>query len=105
MSIKKLFTKERPAISVIVRSDSDRFDLHSACQGEYDVVLCVDGQVVNQAAPKHLVKLRHHLRQLLNRLDKPLQFPPADVLGGDVGGDLLVRYLKLHQGQMPIQLK
>jgi hypothetical protein len=34
--------------------------------------------VVDKAPPECLVKLRHHLRQLLHRLDKPLQFPPAD---------------------------
>jgi hypothetical protein len=45
-----------PLISAIVCSKSDHFHLHSACQGKYDVVLCVDGQVIDQAAPECLVK-------------------------------------------------
>jgi hypothetical protein len=37
--------------------------------------------VIDQAAPECLVKLRHHLRQLLDRLDEPIKFPPADTPG------------------------
>ena len=46
--------------------------------------------MIDQAASECLVKLRHHLRQLLDRLDEPLQFPPADTPGWNVGGGLLV---------------
>ena len=37
------------------------FDLHAAGHGEDDIVLRINGKVVDQAAPKRLVKLRHHL--------------------------------------------
>ena len=65
-------------------------DFHAAGHREHDVILAVHREVVNQAAPERLVEFRHHLRQLLHRQDEPLQFPPADALGGDVGGDLLI---------------
>ena len=40
--------------------------------------------------PERLVEFRYHLRQLLHRQDEPLQFPPADAIGGYVGCDLFV---------------
>ena len=65
-------------------------DFHAAGQGEHDVVLGVDSHVVYQPAPERLVKFRHHVRQLLHRLDEPVKLPPTDALLSNLLRDLLV---------------
>ena len=51
-----------------------RADLCSAWQCEPQVILAVDGDVGNQAAPHGFVELGHGFRQLLQSLDEAVKF-------------------------------
>ena len=48
-----------------------RLDFHPTRQGEDEVILGVDRQVVDQASPERLVEFRHHSGQILHRLYEP----------------------------------
>ena len=55
-------------------------DLYSRFELNH-VPVIVNGDPLDQPSDQSVVILRHHLRQLLDRLDEPLQFPPADTPG------------------------
>ena len=69
------------------------FDLHSARQGEGDLVLAVYRHAVNQTGPLSLVELGVKLRQSLDGFDEPLQLPPAHHPLADLVGDGIPLFL------------